>query len=130
MHKKARPPHVWLDAGPVENRTSVGQKTQKEWEKTASHKPHCVSNDSPDNPEPGALQESLFDTRTSCACGGSRVTCAVRQCAVDDDSLGTIDGTNRHKTAVHVRSAAVAQKRIDISRVVVVITPAGVVLLT
>ena len=66
-----------------------------------------------------------MDTGTSRACGG----CAIRQCAVEDDGFGTIDRTNSHETAVHVRGAAVPQKRIDIGCIAVVITPTGVVLL-
>ena len=113
----------------MEERTDFIWKIQKEWHQTPSHKPHCVSNDSSDDPESSALQESLFDTGTSCACGGARVRCVVRQCAIEDDSLGTIDRSNVHETAVPVRSAAVPQKRIDISVIAIVITPAGVVLL-
>ena len=93
--------------------------------KSASHKPNRIANDGPDDPESRALQESLFDTRTSRACGG----CAIRQRAIEDDGLGTIDRTNSHETAVHVRGAAVPQERIDIGRIAVVITPTGVVLL-
>lgn len=108
---------------------TLHQKSRNSGTKTVSHKPDCVSNDSSDDPESRALQENLFDAGASCACGVRRASRAIRQCAVDDDSLGTIDRTNIHKTAVPVRSAAVPQKRADISCIAIVIAPAGIILL-